>query len=79
MSNPHNVPEMTYEQATEYFEGKIDRLTTKLMASRTEKIRARLIKQIADCVGIRDHLKDLISGATTETVRFDEDGYIPRT
>ena len=79
MSYPHTFPDMSYEQASEFFQGRIDRLTTKLKASRIERTRERLIKKIAKSAGIRDHLKDLSTGATTESVRFDEDGYIPRT
>lgn len=79
MSYPHTVPNMSDEQASEWLQCRIDRLTNMLMASRIERTRERLMKNIAESTAIRDHLKDLSTGATTESVRFDKDGYIPRT
>ena len=76
---PHVVPNMSYEEQSEWFQCKIDRLTTMLRASRIEVTRARLMRNIAECTDLRDHLKDLSTGATTERVRFENGHHVPRT
>ena len=63
---PHIEPNMSYAAQSEWFQCKIDFLDGRLQESNIAVTRERLIKKIAECMTLRDHLMDLSTGA-----RFD--------
>jgi len=65
---PHIEPHMSYAAQSEWMQCKIDFLDDRLQRSNIAATREILIKKIAYCMNLRDHLMDLSTGMRSDPV-----------